>query len=314
MDNSHREYAARRIWEGVIATVVGGLIVWFVTSTMSRPVTPAIERVAGTVAPPAAPSNDRTAVAVAPPRTTGRDVSPGALPTSAPSVPRAQPAALPPAVVPGPAAVPPAVAPATIPPPSILLYEDFARCREGALSGWGPQTIIKKGSDQRNWVVPNVDGVYPIGRAIQLPSRFRFMCRYSIYMPEVTRGALGWWKEPVASKISFIDNVGMKHSIDWLIRYGNESTWLDPLGAIPAERKYYHNVRLPSGTAKEVGIVLPTGLLQINRDNNAIELRMDGQLVLAENIGNLGQWVAFEIDAVRVKYGTLSFTDFKIAR
>ena len=32
-----RELAVRRIWEGVIATVVGGLILWSVTSSMSQP-------------------------------------------------------------------------------------------------------------------------------------------------------------------------------------------------------------------------------------------------------------------------------------
>ena len=50
-----RERAVRRIWESVIATVVGGLILWSVTSSMSQP-TPTTERTAVAVAPALQPT------------------------------------------------------------------------------------------------------------------------------------------------------------------------------------------------------------------------------------------------------------------
>ena len=41
---------------------------------------------------------------------------------------------------------------------------------------------------------------------------------------------------------------------------------------------------------------------------------IDGQAAVAGTTSQMGQLVAFEIDAVNAKSGALFFTDFKIAR
>ena len=316
-EDLRKELAVRRIWEGVVATVVGGLILWSVTSSMSRSA-PSTERMEIAVAPSLQPPPAPNGLAVAT-STTREDPPPQAGASLLPLASLSGPAvAMPgPAVaVPGPAvAMPPAkrnVVPCSIPVGSILLYENFARYREGDATDWGPNTFVKMGLDRRNWLVSNVEGAHPVGRRIRLPNEFYLECRYSVYMPEVTRGILGWWKEPVAGKISFLNDRGVKYAIDWVIRYGKETTWRDPLGSALNAKQYYHLIELPGETAKEIGVMQPTGTLLINRDNNVIRVFMDGQVVVAGTIGQPGQWIGFEIDVVKAKNGTLFFTDFKI--
>ena len=89
-----------------------------------------------------------------------------------------------------------------------MLYENFSHYREGEATAWGPNTYVKMGLDHRHWLVSNVEGTHPVGCGIRLPNVFHFECRYSAYMPEVTRGILGWWKDPVSTKISFLNNQG----------------------------------------------------------------------------------------------------------
>ena len=71
---------------------------------------------------------------------------------------------------------------------------------------------------------------------------------------------------------------------------------------------------LPDGTANEVGVIQATGVLRIDRDNNAVKVYIDDQAAVVGSTSQLGQLVGFEIDVVNVKNGTLFFTDFKIAR
>ncbi len=203
--------------------------------------------------------------------------------------------------------------PSSIPVGTILLYENFSHYREGEATGWGPNTSAKTGLDGRKWLVSYVDGTQPVGRNLRLPDEFYFECRYAAQMPEVTRGVLGWWKEPLSSTISFPNDRGVKYAIQWVIRCGIDVTWRDPLGALYA-RKYYHTITLPGGAASEVGVIQPTGMLRINRDKNVINVFLDGQLAAAGTIGPAGQLVGFEINVVNAKNGTLFFTDFKIGR
>jgi len=214
-------------------------------------------------------------------------------------------------------ALPPAtssVLPSSIPIGSILLYENFAHYREGDATDWGPNTFIKLGLDRRNWLVSNVEGAQPVGRRMRLPNEFYLECRYSAYMPEVTRGILGWWKEPVTGKISFQSDRGDTYAIDWVIRYGKETTWRDPLGSALNAKQYYHLIELPGEAAKEIGVLQPTGTLLVSRDHHVIRVFMDGQAVAAGTISLPGQLIGFELDVVKAKNGTLCFTDFKIGR
>ena len=270
-----REPAVRRIWESATASVMGGLIVWWVTSLISRPA-PMAEGTTIAAVQPATTSNSPTVFgltsieAPASPATPALSIpvqSPATLecpplipppPTiaaevAAPAVDAtlsnpAQPAATsngPPPTTPTTIEAPtspvaltlsiPASAPASkvvIPRPKaspaphaltagpILLYENFSRCREGDAAGWGPNTFVKTGLDRRNWLVSNVDGTHPVGCRIRLPGKFYFQCRYAAYLPEVTRGVLGWWKEPVASKISFLTDQRTKYVIEWVGKCG----------------------------------------------------------------------------------------------
>jgi hypothetical protein len=203
--------------------------------------------------------------------------------------------------------------PNAIPVGSILLYENFQRYREGAATDWGQNTVAQLGLDGRKWLVSYVDGTYAVGRAMRLPNEFSLECRYAVYMPEVTRGILGWWKEPLSSRISFLNDHGVKCAIEWVIRCGMDVTWHDPLGSLSA-KKYFHTIKLPDGAANEVGIVPPTGMLRINRNKNVISVLVNGQLAATGTISAAGQLMGFEINLIKAKNGTLFFTDFKIAR
>ena len=203
--------------------------------------------------------------------------------------------------------------PYSIPVGTVLLYENFSRYREGAATDWGPNTTAKTGPDGHRWLAAFLEGTYPVGRNIRLPNEFYWECRYAVNTPEVTRGVLGWWKEPLANRISFVGNRGARYAIDWTIRCGVDLTWRDPLGAIHA-RRYYHTVQLPSGAANEVAVAQPTGMLRITRDKNIINVFLEGQLVAAGTIDPMGQLVGFEVNVTNAKNGMLLFTDFKIGR
>ena len=154
----------------------------------------------------------------------------------------------------------------SIPVGSVLLYEDFSRYREGDATPWGPNTLIKTGLDRRNWLVSNVEGAHPVGCRIRLPDEFYFECRYSAYMPEVTRGVLGWWKEPVGTRISLLDQQGGKYTIQWVMKCGNDLLRPNPLGSSTLyAKKCFHTVKLSDGTTNEIEAIQPTGMLRIER-------------------------------------------------
>ena len=335
------EVALRRICEGVAITVLGGIILWLVTGVSPRsafrtegsasvtapagpPATPAVS------APPVtsmrAPTSQPARATERLPVETGISARPLAKsqPASAAAVPAA-PAANAGGVFPVPAsaarqlvpfAAPNGQAlPRRVPVETVFLLENFSHYRDGETPGWGPSTFIKTGTDRRHWLVSNVDGPHPVGCRIRLPDKFSFQCRYSAYVPEVTAGAAGWWKEPVASKITFVNASGGKHTIQWVVKYGAASTLLNPLGTPLIEAKrYYHSITLPDGAAGEVATPQPAGVLQIIRENNALTVHIDGQLAATGTMQASDPLVEFEIDVVKAKNGSLSFTDFKIAR
>ena len=190
-----RELALRRILEGVIATVAGGLILWSVTNSMSQPAPQArIIAAAPAVESRAAPAPASPAAEEPMPRAAARVPVPAFIPAPTAELPPPKCSLL------------PYFAP--LPAGPVLLYEDFSDCREGETPGWGPNTFIKTGLDRRHWLVSNVEGPHPVGCRIPLPDRFSFQCRYSAYLPELTRGILYWWKEPVATKVSFLNDQG----------------------------------------------------------------------------------------------------------
>ena len=301
-----RDLAVRRFWEGVIGTVVGGLILWSVTGLISQPAA-TTERMAATPAPATLPTATPESPALT--ASTTNEVP-------APSVGASLSI---PASIPGPtvAARPPNrnLRFYSVPVGTILLYENFSRYREGDATDWGPNTFVKTGLDHRNWLVSNVDGTHPVGCRIRLPNEFCFACRYSAYMPEVTRGILGWWKDPISTRISFLNDQGVAYVIEWVVKCGNDPTRLNPLGSSsPFAKKYYHTINLPDGSTNEVGVIQPTGMLRIDRNNNAVTVFVDGQAAVTGTMSQPGQLVGFEIDVVKAKNGTLFFTDFKVAR
>jgi len=202
-----------------------------------------------------------------------------------------------------------------IPVGSILLHENFSRYKDGQESDWGSNAVVRVASDGRRWLVAAVDGVHPVGRSLRLPNTFHWECQCAAGMSEITRGILGWWKEPVSTKISFQNEQGAKYTIEWTVRCGNDVMRLNPLGSPTLyAKKYYHSIKLPDGTAKEIGVSQPTGTLRIDRDNGVVKVTIDGQEVVAGSMNPMGQLVRFEIDVVKAANGMLSFTDFKIVR
>ena len=185
-----------------------------------------------------------------------------------------------------------------------MLYENFSHFREGDATTWGPNTSIKTGLDGRKWLVANADGAQPVGYRMRLPNEFSFECRYSASMPEVTRGLVGWWKEPVASNISLLNDRGVKVTIQWVIRCGNDPLRLNPLGSSSLyAKKYYHAFTLPDGTANEVESIQPTGMLRVDWDGHMVKVFLDGQAAAVGSVSPVGQLIGFEIEVVKAKNG-----------
>ena len=317
----------RRIWESVIASVTGGLILWSVTSSMSQPAH-TTERTAMVAAPVIGPTPAPIASYTAdePRPTTAGDVDINhgpSLTTSATAqapAPRMDASRPIPASIPGPTTAlsppKPNLLHYSIPVGAILLYEKLlAFPRRRRCNRLGTESCIRAGLDHRNWLVSNLDGTHPVGCRIRLPNEFYFECRYSANIPEVTRGILGWWKAPLSTKVVFLNDQGVRYAIEWVIGCGNDVTRLNPLGSSSLyAKKSYHIIKLPDGNHSEVGSLQPTGMLRIDRENNAVKVFIDGQAAAVGTIGPMGQLGGFEIDVVKARNGTLSFTDFKIAR
>ena len=122
-------------------------------------------------------------------------------------------------------------------------------------------------------------------------------------------------KAPVASRISFVNERGVQYAIQWVVKFGSDPTRLNPLGSPSLyAKKCYHTITLPDGTANEVGVIQPTGVLRIDRSNNVVKVFINGQAAVVGVMSPMGQLVGFEIDIVKAKNGALFFTDFKIGR
>lgn len=206
------------------------------------------------------------------------------------------------------------VLPLSIPLGSLLLYEDFSHPKQRDFAEWGENVSIRSGADRRNWIAPEGSGAHPIGRRLWLPNEFYFELRYFAHAPEVTRGILGWWREPLSANISLLGDQGRKYPIHWIVQCGADVTRLNPLGSSTlCARKYYHTIKLPDGTSNEVEVVQPTGMLRIDRDKQVIKVFLDRQVAAVGNLGQIGQLVGFEIRVVSDNNRALFFTDFKIA-
>ena len=326
-----RATVMQRVLEGIVATLVGGLILWSVTTPTSQSVPvaqPAATLQSAPLPPPASPSQPTVSAAERPAAKPARS-NPAAAMQACPADPSRRPENVPRCqvarsfVAPSPifGSARTTLSPVTsglsysIPVGAILLYENFSRYRDGERTDWGPNASVRMGTDRRKWLVPDVNAVQPVGRRIMLPREFYLECRYSAGMSEVTRGILGWWKEPIVSEISFFSDRGIKYSIQWVIGCGNDLTRLNPLGSSSLyAKKYYHKFRLPDGTENEIGLLQPMGTLRVGRDNGSLKVFLGDQVVVTGTIPQTSQLVGFEVREVKANSGTLSFTDFKVAR
>jgi hypothetical protein len=311
----------QRILESTVATLVGGFILWWLTVPASQPapmpqpvlLSQSIPMLPSAAAPAETLENKTTLsvpTTTAPPGTLPSKPETAEPPAPAGGMSTASPAST--AAVPPPAITLP---PDATPVGTVLLYENFARYQEGQVTDWGPNASTRIGLDRRKWLVPNAAGTFPVGHSLRLPRDFYLEFRYSAGMSDVTRGILGWWKDPIATTIAFVTDRGVRHEIRWVIGCGNDVSHLRPLGSPTLyARKYYHTIQLPGATANEVGVVQPTGMLRINWDNGSVGVLLDNQAAAAGTISPGGQIVGFEVNVVKGASGTLSFTDFKIAR
>ena len=309
-----------RVLESTAATVLSGVILWWVTSPMSRSIAQSS---------PAAAPVETLELKTAPPLPAAIEPSsppPPAREMKEAPAPRPEAAALPMApIAASTVATRPPTTRATVAEPkgsplpefspfeSILLFENFSQYKEGDTTDWGQNVSVKLGLDRRKWLVSYIDGAHAVGRKIRLPNNFYLECRYSAYIPEATRGLSGFWKDPVASRISLLGDGGARYDIDWVIGCGSEKLRLNPLEPPPAN-KYYHTIRLPGAAASEVEVGQPTGTLRITRAKNVINVLLNGQLAAAGMLSPAGPLAGFEIQVVKAKSGTLSLTEFKIAR
>ena len=300
-----RVRAMRRIWESVIATVTGGLILWSMTSSLSQP-DAANGRTPVTVVPvvqptatPPNPSLLTSTIVEAPPPRLGTTLS-----IRHPLWNQRSPCHL----------------RESIRFPTRFLLEESCCTKTFHITGGPQQTGDQIPSSKRVWIIAT--GLFPMSMG-RIPSVTEYGCPASfplnagtpLILPEVTRGVLGWWKEPVSTKISFLNDQGAKYSIGWAIRYGNDPTRLNPLGSSSLyAKKHYHAFKLPDGTTNEIAVTQPTGLLRIQRENNTLKVFLDDQPAVVGTLSAMGQLDGFEIEVVRATNGTLFFTDFKIAR
>lgn len=195
-----------------------------------------------------------------------------------------------------------------------MLYENFSHPEQRDLAEWGQNISIRSGADRRNWILAEGSGTHPIGRRMWLPNEFYLEFRYFAHAPDMTRGILGWWREPLAANISLLGDQGRKYPIHWVVQCAADVTRLNPLGSSSlCARKYYHTIKLPDGTSKEMELVQPTGMLRIDRDKQVVKVLLDRQVAVVGSLGQVGQLVGFEIHVVSANHGNLFFTEFKVA-
>ncbi len=291
----------RGLLEKLGVPVASGLILWVLTNRVLQP-TPAQPVPADTAVKSAhAPLPGEVYDRPLPWRATAEGTQPDDL------SPRAVPKAVRPL-----AATPAAPQPLRL---ETLLFEDnFSRYGEGETTPWGNGAFVRLGQDQHPWLVAHVDGLSMVGRSLVLPYQFSIECRYSAPIPEVTRGVLGWWKQPLTSRIVFVDSKGTRHSVDWQLGCEQDNWRPNGLGTPLFAKKYYHLLRLPSGISNEIRVGQPNGILRIHRNKEILTVMIDGQVVVSGPVSRMDDLARFEIGLVKTSNGTLSLTDFKVSR
>jgi hypothetical protein len=324
-EDLHKTAGMRRVLESTLATLTGGLILWWLTAPTSQPAPlPQSVLMAQPISLSRSSLHSPDAIDDPPVLSAGATaplpvVSAAKPETTAATPPASGPAFPNTAAHSGPAApisLPKSTGqPTSIPLGATLLYEDFSRYRDGQPTGWGANISVTTGLDRRKWLVPVSNGTYPIGYSLRLPAEFYLELRYAANMSNVTRGVLGLGKEPITTKLSFPTDRGARYEIEWVIGCGNDITRLNPLGSSSlCARRYYHTIKLPGGATGQAEVLQPTGTLRIARDNGAIQVLLGGQPIVAGTVAQATRFVGFEVNAVMAKNGTLSFTEFKIGR
>ena len=174
---------------------------------------------------------------------------------------------------------------------SILLFENFSQYKEGDTTDWGQNVSVKLGLDRRKWLVSYVNARMRWAARSGCPtiSTWNAAIRHTSRRP--LAGLSGFWKDPVASRISLLGDGPSRYDIDWVIGCGSEKLRLNPLEPPPAS-KYYHAIRLPGAVASEVEVAQPTGTLRITRAKNVINVLLNGQLAAAGMLSPADRWPA----------------------
>ena len=116
-------------------------------------------------------------------------------------------------------------------------------------------------------------------------------------------------------RFSFLNDQGAKYAIEWVIKYGNDITRLNPLGSSSLyAKKCYHTDQAARRDCQRGWSRSTDGHAADRPGNNVVKVLIDGQAAVVGTMSPMGQLIGFEIDVVKAANGTLFFTDFKIAR
>ena len=152
---------------------------------------------------------------------------------------------------------------------------------------------------------------------MRLPNEFYLECRYSAYMSDTTRGVLGWsWKDPLNAKISLVNDQGAQvfGRMDDRLRerhHAAESTWVV---VVVRQEILSHDQAARREDGRTVATFNRPACCGSNATTKSSKVFFDGQSAAVGTMNVVGQLAGFEIDVVKAKNGTLSFTDFKVGR
>lgn len=183
------------------------------------------------------------------------------------------------------------------------LHEDFSDFKQDEVTSWGKGAKIRKGADQRNWLVASGLGISRIGLDVEVPT--------SSYI-EFDYKAEGFvrYKSLIVTGVSLIDEAARKFRMDWAID-DQTGLWNNTM-ALPGGPRW-KNLFLGSTHP-------PGGTCRIVRKGDTVEFYLqdgsvgDSKARLTGNVSDFKKFTRFEIDLYRTQISMFSVTNIKVGK
>lgn len=195
-------------------------------------------------------------------------------------------------------------------PAQLPFREDFSKYKDDDVpNGWGLGVKVRKGADERNWLVASAKGQHPVGRDVDLPTNAYIEFEFGAEMLEKRRGTA----ENALSGINLVDETGAKYRIEWTVKLNDQGSQAGDVLTLPGgtEITYYH-----SSSSTHVA-----GKLRIRKTGDTITLTViadDAHSMssgeLSGNLRDFKRFKRFEVDAYRGPNSAMSFTNFRIGK